>query len=90
MLKADSTSGKRMVAVCDVLGFSKLIMSKSLEDVLKYDCAYLRRLAYFCVTQENVPDDAPSYLEYRINGRVGFAWFSDTIFLYALQNHDDS
>lgn len=75
-----------MVAVCDVLGFKNLVMNSS-ADVLHKQLGILRKILGFSTAHGEYPSSAPSLKVVRNQSRVGVAWFSDTILLYAL---DDS
>ncbi|MFN0242349.1 MAG: hypothetical protein ACKVWV_05595 [Planctomycetota bacterium] len=74
---------QRMVALCDILGFKRLIESRPLDKLLAHDLALFRRLTGYSVKQGLFPTDVPRLDELRAQERVGVAWFSDTLLLYA-------
>ncbi len=44
---------------------------------------------YFCLHQEHIDKDSVDYRDFQTQGRVGFAWFSDTILLYSLEDNEE-
>lgn len=78
-----------MVAVCDILGFKAILNSLPLEEIVKEDFGYLRKALYSSLYQEKTPEHTPTLEEFQAQNRVGFAWFSDTILLYSLEDNVD-
>lgn len=79
---------KHFIAVCDILGFRSLVMTRGLEDLMASELSWFRRLLAFSVVHGDVPDLPPELSVLRNQGKVGFAWFSDTILVYALDDDD--
>ncbi len=82
------TVSNRLIAVCDILGFKELVRTRPLSVLVDKDLSLFQRLAGFCVKHGSVPDVPPKLVEMRDQGRVGFAWYSDTVIIYA-QNDED-
>ncbi|MDO8283196.1 MAG: hypothetical protein Q7U10_11350 [Thermodesulfovibrionia bacterium] len=78
---------KRLVAVCDILGFEKLI-EKDLRKLIDGELSLFQRLVGFSVNHGAVPELPPKLKEIRDQGRVGFTWFSDTLLIYAKDDED--
>lgn len=79
-----------MVGVCDLLGFSNLVLSGDLTEIVKNHLGYLRKVLYHSIHQYDFPEEPPSLSELLDQDRVGFAWFSDTIFLYGQDDSEES
>jgi hypothetical protein len=76
-----------MVAVCDILGFKVILNSLPLEDIVEDDFAYLRKALYSSLHQDKTPEHTPTLEDFQAQNRVGFAWFSDTVLLYSLEDN---
>ena len=76
----------RMVAVCDVLGFSELVKDKDLSQVLHTYMLGLYRCLENSVTQRPPTGTEHPIEILRQQKRIGVAWFSDTILLYGLED----
>lgn len=85
----NSTIDKRMVAFCDVLGFKALVKGRPLGDIASA-LTFLRRALGFAAWQEDPGNPPPDLSVIRGRAKVGFAWFSDSLFLYALDDSDQS
>jgi class 3 adenylate cyclase len=79
-----------MVAVCDVLGFSRLVETKSLDDVVNGAFGWLRQALHHSLHKREFPAEIPSKDEFLGNDHVGVAWFSDTILLYTLRDDEEA
>jgi hypothetical protein len=80
----------RLVAVADVLGFTQMVLSNPLEWVLRNPVDFIRRCLRHSAHQSGWPGDySPTLEETRSQRRVGVAWFSDTIVLYALSDSNE-
>ena len=90
MDEPDHSITNTTVAVCDILGFRSLIREKPLRNLLDTDFALFRKLLHFSLKQEDLPDLPPKLDELRNQDRVGFAWFSDTVLVYAKNDNDGS
>ncbi len=78
------------VAVCDILGFKRLVMTRPLDQLLERQLSFFRRLLSYSIKHENVPDLPPNLIDLRAQNRVGFAMFSDTILIYSKDDDDIS
>lgn len=76
-----------MVAVVDILGFSKLVKSKSLDRIVG-DASYLLKALSSAINKENTPENTPTLSELRDQHYIGFAWFSDTMLFYTLNDQE--
>ena len=79
-----------MIAVCDVLGFSELVVGQPLSQVVN---SYMLGL-YRCL-EHSVRQEPPAGSEHPVDmlrqqKRLGVAWFSDTILLYGLDDKDET
>lgn len=79
-----------MVGVCDLLGFSNLVLNGNLAQIVEDYIGYLRRVLHHSIHQNGFPDDPPSLSELLKQDRVGFAWFSDTILFYGKDDSNES
>ena len=82
------SESKRLVAVCDIMGFSRLVRSTPLEQIVE---GHVRRL--FLIIENSITQEEPiisfeSVRSLRSGKRVGVAWFSDTILIYGLDDSD--
>ena len=71
-------SGNSMVAVCDILGYSNLVESSSLQDMIDLHLKNIKNLIESSTRYINRNKDvypSPS---------LGYSIFSDTVFLYSL------
>ena len=81
---------KLLVAVCDILGFRKMVLSQDVQQLIDGDLSLFRRLVGFSVEQGEMPQLPPELKVLREQHRVGFAWFSDTVVIYATSDDDAS
>jgi hypothetical protein len=79
-----------MIAVCDILGFTKLVKNSPIDHVVTAHLGYLRKALYHSIYQKNFPSEPPSLEELKKQGRVGVTWFSDTILFYGLDDSPES
>jgi len=79
---------KRFVAVCDILGFKNLVKNRDITQLVTGDFALFRRLVGFALNHGGVPELPPQLSAIRGRAQVGFAWFSDTLFIYAKDDED--
>jgi len=85
-----NSENNRMIAVCDILGFKDLVYKRGLSDLVKKDLSQFQRLVSFCVRQGEMPEIPPGIVDICEQNRVGFAWFSDTVLIYAQNDEDQS
>ncbi len=83
-------SEKRLVAVCDILGFKNLILNQDLEELIEGKLSLFRRLVSFSIMHGQMPDLPQALKDLREQNRIGLAWFSDTIIFYAKKDDDIS
>lgn len=73
----------RTVAICDILGFRELVAKNELRVLVNERLGLFRRLLGYCVDKGQFPELPPKLAELRERERIGFAWFSDTVLIYA-------
>jgi hypothetical protein len=78
-----------MVAVCDILGFKRLLYSIPLEEIVEDEFDYLRKALYSSLYKKETPEHTPTLEEFQAQEKVGFAWFSDTVLLYSLKDNEE-
>jgi hypothetical protein len=81
---------KRMVAVCDILGFSNLVETSDLDTVVIKAVEWFRKALHHSLHKKNFPQEIPVFKELESHEHIGVAWFSDTIFFYTKGDTDDS
>lgn len=81
---------KRLIAVCDILGFKKMIRSNPLGFFTANVISYFLKALYYSVHKKDPPPIPPSLSTLRHESSVGFAWFSDTVLMYAKDDTDES
>ena len=52
---------KRLVAVCDILGFKNLIKTRDLKELISGDLAVFRKLVGFSINHGTVPNLPPLF-----------------------------
>lgn len=80
---------KRTIAVCDILGFSKLVTDFPLTDVVNDALGFFRKALHHSTHHSTFPEEPPTLNELKAESRIGVAWFSDTVFLYSLTDTDE-
>lgn len=80
---------RRMIAVCDILGFTHQLESTPLQQVVSSHLKHFTRALAFAVHQRKSADNAISLAALREQQRVGIAWFSDTVLIYSLGDSDE-
>ncbi len=93
-LGLDKSRGRKMkgnylVAICDILGFSKLILRNDVETVLNVGLNFFKKSLKHSVHKDSFPDETVSYKDLRNHRKLGVAWFSDTVLLYTRKDEDD-
>jgi hypothetical protein len=84
------SSKNRMVAVCDILGFSELVGRWPVDDVVDRAIGWLWKALHFSVHQGEFPTAVPARDAFANHARIGVAWFSDTILLYTKDDEQES
>jgi hypothetical protein len=82
--------GQYTVAVCDVLGFSKLVQSHALPILVDHVLLWFRKSLYHSLHKNGFPENVPTLSEINTHPNVGVAWFSDTILLYTRHDTNDA
>lgn len=78
-----------MVALGDIMGFRSLLEALSLDDLVSHQLATFRRVIAHSLQQgDHTPPPDVSLAKLRSQARVGFAWFSDTVLIYGLDDSD--
>ena len=83
------TIANRTIAVCDILGFTKLVQNNPLDDVVKNGFGQFRDILYRVVHHKEPPEETLSLRELTEQSRVGLAWFSDTVLFYSLEDTEE-
>jgi len=81
--------GKYTIALCDILGFSDLINSNDIRDIVEKILAWFRKSLHHSLHKNSFPEYVPPYSELQISSKIGIAWFSDTLILYTRQDSDE-
>lgn len=79
-----------LLAVCDILGFSQLVGSNRLVDVVEHALGWFRMALHHSIHKNGFPEGVPATSELDRHAHVGVAWFSDTVLLYTKQDTDES
>src|SRR5260370_11121747 len=87
--RAQRHHGNRLVAVGDLLGFRTQVLTRPSAEIVDTTLAYLRRAINFAVNRDP-SSTTPSLQELEPQSRLGVAWFSDTILLYAKEDIDET
>jgi len=80
---------KAMVAVCDILGYSDLVMSHSLVELIKFHQKNINNIMRSAIQNFGEDTDSPSPTEVFKQNLVGHTVFSDTIILFSLSDDRD-
>ncbi len=80
--------GPRVVAVGDILSFTKTVLSNPLDAVIRGPVEFLMKALHHSAHQGPWPTERPKLHDLRSQTRVGLAWFSDTVVLFALDDSD--
>jgi hypothetical protein len=83
------TIANRTIAVCDILGFKKLVRNNSLDDVVHKGLGEFRKTLYRVTHHREPLQEIPSLQGFTEQSRVGVAWFSDTILFYSLEDTEE-
>ena len=78
-----------MMAICDILGFSSLVMNFPLDDVIENAIVWFRKALTFSLHGGDFPDKLPDLPEIEIHDKLGLVTFSDTVFIYTLEDTID-
>jgi hypothetical protein len=80
---------KHMIAVCDILGFSNMVETKALSEIVNEAVGWVRRALHFCLHHPPTMAHAvPTLAEIGDHPAIGVTWFSDTILLFTRRDDD--
>lgn len=82
-------SDNRMVALCDILGYSNLVRKHSLEQLRDYHLKNIQAVIDSSIPKHNLNLGYATQSELLTTGAVGHVSFSDTIIMYSLQDDRD-
>ncbi len=77
------------IAICDILGFSNLVINSPVETIVDKYVSYLRRALSHSLYKDDFPDEIPSLDYLQQNKTIGVAWFSDTVVLFTKEDTDE-
>lgn len=77
-----------MIAVCDILGFERLVETQPLDAVVDNAIGWFRKALYYSLHKDGFPGSVPELQELEAHPDVGVAWFSDTVLLYTLRDDE--
>ncbi|MBX3006956.1 MAG: hypothetical protein KF816_02910 [Melioribacteraceae bacterium] len=79
-----------LIAVCDIMGFSQQVERFDLMSIVSNSIELLKKTIHHSIFKEDFPDKSPPVSEIKNQNKIGFAWFSDTILLYTLEDTDEN
>jgi hypothetical protein len=79
-----------LIAVCDILGFSKLVESQSLDSVINDGVGWFRKALRHSILGGPFPTEPPPTQDLETNAHVSVVWFSDTIVLFTKHDTDEA
>lgn len=79
----------RMVAVCDILGYSNLVREHSLQELINYHLGNILNVIKSSILGHEENTTSPTQLELLKTGIVGHVAFSDTVIIYSLNDDRD-
>ncbi|MCX5826761.1 MAG: hypothetical protein NTV58_01995 [Deltaproteobacteria bacterium] len=82
-------SDNRMVAVCDVLGYSNLVRDHSLEELKNYHLKNILTVIESSIPKHGADLESDTQQDLLTSGAVGHVSFSDTIVIYSLLDDRD-
>lgn len=81
--------GKYTIALCDILGFSRLVNSTELGELVEDGLGWFRKALHHSLHKNDFPEETPTLSELQAHSSIGMAWFSDTVLLYTRDDTDD-
>lgn len=78
-----------LLAICDIMGFSRQIEQYDLSSIINVCFGDLKKTMHHSIFKKDFPNESPDIKELRNQNEIGFAWFSDTILLYTLEDTDE-
>src|SRR5690606_27439913 len=85
-VRGTPTRGKNMVAVCDILAFTKLVRDHELSTVVDDAIGWFRQALGHSMLHGDFPAAPPSLRKLNAHARVGVAMFSDTLLFYTKED----
>ena len=79
-------SENRMVAVCDILGYSNLVKQHSLQDLVNYHLENIITVINSSIPTHEENTSLSKKPELLKTGMVGHVSFSDTVIIYSLKD----
>lgn len=80
---------KYTIALCDILGFSELVNTNDIRNIVENILAWLRKSLHHSLHKNAFPEHVPPYSELQTSSKIGMAWFSDTLLLYTREDSDE-
>jgi hypothetical protein len=77
------------IALCDILGFKRLVTSFPLDTVVQKPLSLFRKALCHSIHKKSFPSEPPSLDKLCDQSQLGVAWFSDTVVLYTLNDTDE-
>jgi hypothetical protein len=82
-------SENRLVAVCDILGYSNLVREHSLQELIEYHLGNILNVIKSSIPSNEEIINSPTQLALLKTGIVGHVSFSDTVIIYSLNDGRD-
>jgi hypothetical protein len=79
---------KYTIAVCDILGFSRLVEEVEIDQIVEGHIAFFRKALHHSMIMGDFPDEPPEFDSLQDNSLLGLAWFSDTILIFTREDSD--
>ena len=79
----------RTIAVCDILGFTRLMTESPLNEVINNALGFFRSTLHHSTHHGRFPQEPPNLRDLKDQSRVGLTWFSDTVLLYSFDDTDE-
>jgi hypothetical protein len=81
-------TGNYTIAMCDILGFPKLIDQQPLQSVVS-SMEWFRKALLHALRKDDFLSNAPSLKQLQALPKLGVALFSDTILIYTREDNDE-
>lgn len=80
----------RLIAVCDILGFTTLVQKHTLPEVVDNAIGWFRQALGHSMLHGDFPAEPPTLQVLNEHARVGVAMFSDTLLFYTKDDSDEA
>jgi|SRR5208337_1966314 len=77
------------VAICDILGFTRLVQQNPLDQIVEKSLGWLRKSLHHSIHKLDFPSEVPSLKRLQGHPHLGLAWFSDTILIFTREDTDE-